>query len=177
MINEYLMRAYYFAQTAHNGQTYAAGNEPFTNHLREVVDEARKNYSELVMAMGESVPDMDIVETVAWLHDTIEDTDTTKEILIKNFTPDIAAWVDNVSDAEGTNRKEKKRNTWHKIRSHPVSIFIKLCDRTANTRRSIGTKFEDMYRKEFPLFEAALYVPGQFEKMWAELKELTYDKS
>lgn len=175
MINEHLLRAYYFAQEKHKGQTYGDGSEPFTTHLREVVNEIANNFNVLALVMGD-FPDRQEVEAAGWLHDTLEDTDTTREELVQNFGDEIAEWVWCVTDSEGNNRKEKKRNTWHKIRSNKVSTFIKLCDRLANSKRSIGTKFEDMYRKEFPLFEAALFVPGEFDGMWEELKGLTYDK-
>lgn len=152
-----------FAIKAHGDQKYG-DNEPYVNHLDEVAAIALQYFHYW------NTTEFHLVEDACYLHDVLEDTDTSEGELIKKFpyTFDI---VVNVTDQPGANRKERKRNSWWRIRRDPKSIFVKLCDRLANTRRKGKI---DMYRKEFPLFEAALYRPGQFEDLWEELRKETF---
>ena len=108
---------------------------------------------------------------VAYLHDILEDTSVGRDRIDAVFGTYIGDLVDNLTDHKVGNRATRKLNTWHKIRKSPISVYIKLCDRLANTRS--GGKLE-MYRKEFPLFQAALYTPGQFESLWDELELATF---
>lgn len=159
-----LLKAYYFAGNAHNGQKYGNSSKPMTDHLRTVSNLAEEYYDPILeWSISE-------IQVIAWLHDTLEDTSITFDDLEKKFGLIIAQMVDNVTDADGANRKEKKRNTWHKIRRSKISVYVKLCDRLANMQESVGTPFEKMYKKEFPLFEAALYTPGEFENIWKQLR-------
>jgi (p)ppGpp synthase/HD superfamily hydrolase len=175
-----IYRSYYFAVKAHGDQTY--GDGPYENHLRKVaklVNEFMGEYVSLSYQVDVFSTDPTKVtltpaelEAVAYLHDILEDTDVDFETLENNFGNIVATIVWFLTDEKGTSRKERKIKTWHKIRKSLASVFVKLADRIANTEAAIeGNKpIIDMYRKEFPLFEAALYVPGQFEGMWERLR-------
>jgi (p)ppGpp synthase/HD superfamily hydrolase len=172
-----------FAIQAHGDQKYGT-DTPYVAHLDDVAELAAYFYPELHKVMqdqhdqddehsGYIYPDGEFLEDalcLAYSHDLLEDTSATEDQI-----RDIHNWVGllttYLTDEPGANRKERKRNTWHKIRQHPISVFIKLCDRLANTE--MNGKI-DMYRKEFPLFEAALYVPGQFPKLWERLNKATF---
>ena len=158
--DQMLTRARDFAIAAHAGQMY--GDKPYSDHLDHVVSILKKY-----------VPDDEARPStlaIGYLHDVLEDTEVTREQIITEFGMGIAQVVWCLTDEPGANRKERKLKTWHKIRSHPVATLVKLADRIANTT---GDDKLDMYKKEFPVFQAALYVPGQYENMWADLKSLT----
>lgn len=157
-----------FAILAHGDQQYA-GN-PFIFHLDQVAAIAQQ-YSHYW-----SATEFQLIENLCYLHDVLEDTKVSREEIAENFNAITAQLAFNLTDEPGANRKERKRNTWHKIRRNRKTIFVKLCDRIANTRYSkfTGEKI-DMYRKEFPQFEAALYNPHEFRSMWEELRRETYE--
>lgn len=63
------------AARRHNGMARKArGNEPYINHLAEVAN---------LLAAATDGADAELV-AAGWLHDSIEDTDTTREELAKN---------------------------------------------------------------------------------------------
>ncbi|QIG70575.1 putative metal-dependent phosphohydrolase protein [Rhizobium phage RHph_I1_18] len=165
MCNTKISNARWYADKAHQklGQKY--GGLEYVAHLDEVFVKA--------IEYLHHIPEEHRIDTLmlAFLHDIIEDTEETIHSIKFYFGERLSFLVDCISDAEGANRKERKRKTWHKLRKSDLVIFIKLCDRLCNT----PGKLRDMYRKEFPSFEAALYVPGQFEDMWDELRKVTFE--
>src|SRR6476619_379061 len=77
------------AARRHNGMARKGrGNEPYINHLAEVA------------SMLAEVTDGADAELVAagWLHDTIEDTSTTRDELAQQFGERVAALVAEVTD-------------------------------------------------------------------------------
>jgi len=145
--------AHEFALAAHGDQKY--GNEPYDNHLEEVVGLAKR--------FGGDETEI----TAARLHDVIEDTAVTKEQLAAQFGSEVAEIVDLLSNL-GKDYNSKKA-TFERIRTNPKAVFVKLCDRIANTSRG---KKNDKYRKEQPLFKQILYRPGEYDLMWAVLDKI-----
>lgn len=150
-----------FAITQHGSQMY--GDKPYSYHLDRVAEIAKQ----FMPTYWDELEQTEAL-ALAYLHDVGEDTQVGAEEIIALFGAKIEGLVDNISDEAGPTRKERKRKTWHKIRRDKKSVFIKLCDRLANV--SEGGKL-DMYRNEMSLFEAALYVPGEFEELWAAINE------
>ena len=79
------------------------GNEPYINHLAEVAN---------LLAIVTDGADAELV-AAGWLHDTIEDTETTREGLAQTFSERVAALVVEVTDdmtlAEGSAQAEANR--------------------------------------------------------------------
>lgn len=105
------------------------------------------------------------------LHDILEDTEMTYEKLSELFGYDIAYDVFCVTDEKGVNRKEKKLNTYHKIRSSEVAITVKLIDRVCNVEQSSGNEPKDrnylnMYMKEYYSFKCALWGGPMDDRKW-----------
>lgn len=165
---EYVNAARAFAIKAHGDQKYAEG-KPFIVHLDHVAEVAQAFWKDELLG-GDAFKH--IIFASCYLHDVLEDTDVKKEDLYNEFGYHVAFLVDCVTDAEGVNRKERKKKTWGKIRLSTFAVFVKLCDRIANTESSAGS-YTKMYQQEFPLFEAALYTPGQFDEMWEYLTKIT----
>lgn len=123
-----LKRAFEFARDAHAGQFRKSG-EPFVIHPVEVA---------IILADLR----MD-VETLcaALLHDTVEDSSTTKEQVAEEFSPQIAELVDGVtkiSKIEVEDLNDEQAQTFRKMlvamnRDIRV-IVIKLADRLHNMR-------------------------------------------
>ena len=105
------------------------GNEPYVNHLAEVAN-----------LVGEASGGAD-AELVAagWLHDIVEDTDTTREELADRFSVRVAALVAEVSDDMGLPKDERRRlqvvGAPHKS---PDAKLIKIADKISNIRGRIA---------------------------------------
>jgi GTP diphosphokinase / guanosine-3',5'-bis(diphosphate) 3'-diphosphatase len=76
-----------------------------------------------------------IVVTVALLHDTVEDTQTTLTELEQEFGSEIAGLVREVTDDRSLPQQERKqRQVEHAAHLSPRAKLVKLADKTANLR-------------------------------------------
>jgi (p)ppGpp synthase/HD superfamily hydrolase len=155
-----IQKAQEFAITKHADQKY--GDYPYSYHLNCVVN--------ILTEYGYA--EDDVIISAGWLHDTIEDTDTTHAMLVLEFGKEIADIVWAVSSEPGENRQAKFRNTAPKIISNKKALVIKLADRIANTEASLANnlKLYQMYVKEFTLFQELLYQDNS--PMWERLIKL-----
>jgi len=104
------------------------GNEPYINHLAEVAN--------LLSAATDGV-DAELV-AAGWLHDAIEDTETTHEELAQKFSERVASLVVECTDDMGLTKVERRRlqvvNASHKS---PSAKLIKIADKVSNIRARI----------------------------------------
>jgi len=164
-----------FAMRAHGGQKY--GDQPYVAHLDEVVG-ILKEYGytdEPTLAAG-------------YLHDTLEDTDTSAATLSQLFSEHVGTAVQAMTDEKGLTRRERKALTYARMANEingfamsdgfPVAIGtamrVKLADRLANLRSSVRSNpgLLAMYRKEAVAFRDALYLPNHSDAMWLEYDSL-----
>jgi len=120
----HLMRALDFAARKHRDQRRkGAASEPYINHVAEVAHLVAE-----ATAGGDSMAVLG-----ALLHDTIEDTKTTREELAREFGPEVAALVVEITDDKSLPKAERKRlqveNAPHKS---PRAKLIKIADKTSN---------------------------------------------
>jgi (p)ppGpp synthase/HD superfamily hydrolase len=118
-----------FAVEKHENQKY--GKYPYEVHLINVVN---------VLLSNNILPDTEInidLWSSAWLHDVLEDTNTTRHEIIDKFGTNIFEIVWSLTDGEGENRKEKKQIMYEKLVLNQNAIIIKLADRIANLEFSI----------------------------------------
>ena len=105
------------------------GNEPYVNHLAEVAN---------LVSEASGGADAELV-AAGWLHDIIEDTDTTREELADRFSVRVAALVVEVSDDMGLPKDERRRlqvvGAPHKS---PAAKLIKIADKVSNIRGRIA---------------------------------------
>lgn len=153
-----------WAKDLHSNQKY--GEHPYTLHLQMVVNVGLR-YIDLTKIDKSSIISM------LWLHDSLEDCNITYNDLVNNTNNLVADIVYNVTNELGKNRQERNFRTYIKIRSNPISVFVKLCDRIANTLHSIsiGNKY-DVYKEEYSTFKKSLYKDGEYDEMWKELDML-----
>ncbi|AUX23250.1 uncharacterized protein SOCEGT47_037730 [Sorangium cellulosum] len=143
------------AEERHAAQRY--GKLPYVVHLAQV--------RAVLSAYGYG----GALGVAAWLHDTVEDTDTTPEEIAARFGEEVATLVWAVTGT-GESRKERNRSAYEKIRKHPQAAILKLADRIANVEASREHPDKRaMYRDEHEAFERALAGLGD-PRMWARLR-------
>ncbi len=126
-----LARALDFAARKHRDQRRkGAASEPYINHLAEVA-----------RLVAEATAGRDsVVVLAALLHDTVEDTKTTAEELAREFGPEVAALVLEVTDDKRLPKTERKRlqveNASHKS---PRAKLIKIADKISNLRAILSS--------------------------------------
>lgn len=150
-----------FAIAKHGAQKY--GEHPYSYHLAQV--------SQVLSEFGYLGDEA--IAAAGWLHDTLEDTETTYTELVSEFGQEISDIVFAVTSEPGENRVDRFRKTALKIQSNKKALIVKLADRIANTQASLQSnhKLYKMYLKEFPLFNELLYNPQDVElmPMWNRL--------
>ena len=138
----------------HKGQMY--GRKPYNTHLFDVVG-VLKRFVEWDTLSQELID-------AAWLHDVVEDTETTADYLEHVFGKRVRDLVSAVTNEPGENRKIRGQLTYPKIRETSKAILIKLSDRIANVEQCISHdrlgrkpgKLFKMYLKEWPDFQEGL---------------------
>jgi (p)ppGpp synthase/HD superfamily hydrolase len=111
-----------FAITAHGNQVRKYDGAPYVTHLDSVVT--------ILKDHGYDAPTL---LAAAYLHDTLEDTDTTMRQLIDAFGPEVAEIVYWLSDLEKGHRKVRKlMSAWRLSRAPIAAKIIKLADLSDN---------------------------------------------
>ncbi len=128
-----------FAIERHGDQLY--GNQPYAVHLAAV---------EQVLVDHGFVADH--WRAAAWLHDVLEDTDTTLEEIDAQFGRLVAEMVRAVTGS-GSNRAERTASILWKLRERPSVCALKVADRIANVEAPASSpRHLAMYRLEQPSF-------------------------
>ncbi len=144
-----LNRAYVYAMRAHGTQTRASG-DPYFSHPLEVA------------AILTDLKLDDATIAAALLHDTIEDTRTTRDEIERLFGPDIATLVDGLTKLKKLDLVTREAKQAENLRKLLLAIaedvrvlLVKLADRLHNmrtlqfvpleTRRRISEETLDIY--------------------------------
>lgn len=147
-------KAALFAIERHGAQLY--GRKPYHVHLNDAVGVLRRFID------WDDLPQEFIDAT--WLHDIIEDTETTRAEIEALFGARVAELVHAVSNEPGPNRKARHALTYPKVRSVDRAITVKLADRIANVEQAVShDRFGRppqglfwMYAKEWDEFQREL---------------------
>lgn len=148
---EVVRRAYEYANHLHDGQTRQSG-EPYITHPLNVA-----------YILAELHADGDTL-CAGLLHDTLEDTNTTKEDIANNFNSDVANLVDGVTKLSKMNFSSKEEQVLANTRKIITGIttdvriiIIKLADRLHNMRT---LEFKSSFKqKENALETMEIFVP------------------
>lgn len=121
-----VLRAAFFSGEKHKDQRRRDASEtPYINHPLEV--------AYILMEEG-GITDAHTL-AAALLHDTIEDTNTTREELLMIFGKEVSDLVVELTDLKTTAPEDKKRRELdHAHHLSPKAKLIKLADKTANIR-------------------------------------------
>lgn len=140
-VNEDLRQVLQFATDAHKGQT-RSGGEPYIGHpvrVAQTIEQYKKSHN------------LDALIAAAYLHDTIEDTDTTHEALKDLFGGLVASLVlELTSDKEKIAKMGKSQYLAQKM-AHDMSSYalvIKLADRLDNVQ-DIATAKSPTWRAKY----------------------------
>ena len=174
MKTELTEKAKNYAFDKHNNpadaQTY--GHAPYSKHLEDAYEVAKRYIKYL------NEDEIEDTLCAVFLHDTVEDTEITPNMIRQLFNDRIASIVLAVSNEMGWDKKEILFKTLPKIWQNKLATFVKLCDRIANTTNSknnMDEKSSGLYKRyqlEYPVFRYALR-NKLYEDMWVELDELT----
>jgi HD domain/Cytidylyltransferase-like len=125
-VDEGSEEALQYATKAHAGQT-RSGGDPYITHPMRVADHIRKY---------KQSHNLDALISAAYLHDTIEDTDTTQEVLHDLFGGLVASLVQELtSDPEQIKKMGKAQYLSHKMAAmSSYGLVIKLADRLDNVK-------------------------------------------
>lgn len=148
---EIIKRAYEYADTLHAGQMRQSG-EPYISHPLNVA-----------YILAEMHADKDTI-CAGLLHDTLEDTNITKEDISHDFNPTIAALVDGVTKLAKMNFSSKQDQNYANTRKIITGItddvriiIIKLADRLHNMRT---LEFKSEFKqKENSLETMEIFIP------------------
>ena len=111
-----------FAKNKHAGQLRMDGVTPYSKHLDDVVNRLK--------SLG--VIDEQLL-CAGWLHDTIENTDTTFDDLYEQFESEIAVLVSSISKDMTLTRKKREQAYVTQLKEASFSAkLLKLCDISAN---------------------------------------------
>lgn len=111
-----------FAKNKHAGSFRADGSTPYSKHLEDVVNRLK--------SLGVIEPQ---ILCAGWLHDTIENTDTTFDDLYEQFESEIVVLVSSISKDMTLPRKKREQAYVIQLKEASFSAkLIKLCDISAN---------------------------------------------
>src|SRR4051795_8642494 len=112
------------AARRHNGMARKGrGHEPYINHLAEVAN---------LLATATDGADAELV-AAGWLHDAIEDTDTTREEIAQRFSERVASLVEECTDDMNLPKAERRRRqVMDAPRKSADAKLIKIADKISN---------------------------------------------
>lgn len=161
------------AVAAHDGQRY--GDLPYEAHLRDVAKICEPYGHQAVI--------------VAWLHDTLEDTNLDRPTIERMFGWDVGLAVVYLTDPPGSSRAERKMEMYRKLSSEVLQrnpgtkrlvYIVKAADRLANVRACVAsgnTSRLRMYRQEHEEFIRAIRKFSVNETLVDEITRLLDDKN
>ncbi|MBO5414286.1 MAG: bifunctional (p)ppGpp synthetase/guanosine-3',5'-bis(diphosphate) 3'-pyrophosphohydrolase [Bacilli bacterium] len=134
-------KALEFATEKHKGQIRkGADKKEYINHPINVAN--------LVQKYKES-HNIDVLVAAAYLHDTLEDTDTTYYELVENFGVEVASLVSELTtNKDMKNGLGKDKYLAYKLKKMTSwALIIKLCDRLDNVSDLYSV--DDTFRKKY----------------------------
>lgn len=139
-MSDEILKSKQYAIEKHGNQKY--GDKEYIYHLQQVHN--------LILEAGLD----ETYQKAAFLHDVLEDTNTSKKELEEYFGKETAHLVWCVSGF-GSNRKERNQDIKKKLALYPEARNLKLADRICNMRESKidNPKLYQMYLKELPEFK------------------------
>jgi len=165
-----LNRAYVYAMKAHRNQKRASG-DPYFSHPLEVA----------AILTGLKLDDATIA--TALLHDTIEDTEATREEIDKQFGPEIGALVEGLTKIKKLDLVTKQAEQAENFRKLLLAIssdirvlLVKLADRLHNMRTLEHMKPDKRRRISEETLEIYAPLAGRMGMQWLkdELEELSF---
>ena len=124
-------KAWSFSSRLHSGQTYGGRVEgeriEYINHIASVA-------MEIIWALQDNaLADSALAVQCALLHDTIEDTNASYDLLQAEFGQAVAEGVQALSKNLALDKADQMRDSLDRIKQQPVEIWmVKMADRITN---------------------------------------------
>ncbi len=121
-----VLHAYQLAAWAHKGQLYTTNTEgglPYIHHVAQVVQRGHVKGA----GLGETA--------VAWLHDVVEDTSITQEIINMEFPTYVSLAVEAIIRIK---EEETYLEYIQRVRTNAMARFVKLSDLAENISNCKG---------------------------------------
>jgi (p)ppGpp synthase/HD superfamily hydrolase len=149
--NKLFESAFKFASLKHKNQKIKGSDVPYISHVSSVC-------FELLLMPNLNEYDVDFMLTVAALHDTIEDTDTTEIEILENFGLKVLSAVKALSKNYSLTKENQLIDSLERIIKEPNEVhLVKIADRIINlsTPPSIWTneKIRKYYLSSIVLHE------------------------
>jgi len=163
------LKAKSFATRWHHGQVRKCTGDPYITHPAAVVDLVR------------SVPHSLGMLCAAWMHDTVEDTGASLDVILDIFGANVASMVEMMTDVsrptDGNRAIRKRIDLEHTAKASPEAKTIKLADLIDNTRSIVARDpgFARVYLKEKQRLLEVL-TEGD-ATLWTEAKRLVHKPS
>ena len=160
-----IIEARNFAKKKHTGQLRKNGKTPYYFHLKDVVKNLKKM----------KVLDEDII-CAAWLHDTIEDTDTDFDVIQERFGKNVAKIVVSVTKDSRLSKKQQEAKYAKDLKfSNAKAKLVKIADILANINdapnagRSIRWEKQQFVKKAKYWNYVSNVKPGKLAELsWAQ---------
>jgi GTP pyrophosphokinase len=165
-----IVRAYELAAEAHRGQERKSG-EPYITHP---------------LAVGRIVAELgldDVTIAAALLHDAVEDTGVTLDLVQREFGPEVAAIVDGVTKLERIKFESREQQQAATMRKMLVAmakdvrvLIIKLSDRLHNMRTlaALSNAKQERIAQETLDIYAPLALRLGMQEMKQQLEDLSF---
>lgn len=143
-------RAMVFAREAHANQRRKYTNNPYSDHLAEVAG---------IVATVAPSHLADVMVSVSWLHDCVEDQGVSVQALSTSFGELVALGVNLLSDTDPGTRAERKAKSRQRLAAAPDWVqTIKCADLISNTSSIVehDPKFATLYLEEKRLLLSCL---------------------
>lgn len=123
-MDDLLARARSFAAAKHAGQQRRYKDAPYHVHLEQVA-----------VILSQHGYDSPVILAAAYLHDTVEKTETSFEELIETFGPEVSELVYWLTDAQDESKETRALlSAWRLARAPLEAKLIKLADMIDNTQ-------------------------------------------
>jgi (p)ppGpp synthase/HD superfamily hydrolase len=146
-----------------HARLFATAAHAAVGQLRKYTDEPYIVHPIEVMEIVRSVPHDDGMLAAALLHDVLEDTAVTADLLHAEFGEDVASLVLQVTDVsrpeDGNRRVRKELDRRHIARASPRAKTVKLADLISNSGTIVeyDRSFARVYMKEKEALLAVLH--------------------
>jgi len=171
---ELYIKAFRFAAEAHGSQKVPGSEISYLFHISLVASEAAS------VLFQEDIKKPDLMIQCAILHDTVEDTDTTREMIETIFGEEVAAGVDALTKPGDMLKEAAMKESIARIRHQPREIWmVKLADRITNlqpppdhwTRQRCDEYREEAFYILKTLGEASPFLAGRMAQKISRYEE------
>lgn len=132
-----LWRAQTLAIWAHQYQMYGLHKMPYIKHVENVVLRGLKQ-------MG----DDESTQIVGWLHDVVEDTSITLDVIRTEFSTEVTVAVDHLTRRLEERGSEGAYTRYiQRVGENDLARFVKINDLSENASHCVGSGYESLLRR------------------------------